>query len=211
MSLPLAPTVLKQASAEVFPQKMLKASETITAATTTKAATAATSTAEPPLVPAAATESMIAGPTPPKVVKTSRTVTLTTTTAVTAPSTTEPALIPAGKSTAKATEPSLATAEPSTIAAEPTPTLAEPYLPKKPIKRGYKVWVLADKSGCARKLDIYTGKKDNAVEKKLGERVVKDLTENIKDKYNRVYFDNYFSSPDLLQDLKEKIHAYAPS
>ncbi|XP_046983924.1 ankyrin-3-like [Schistocerca americana] len=54
------------------------------------------------------------------------------------------------------------------------------YLPKKPIKRGYKVWVLADKSDYAWKLDIYTGKKDNAVEKKLGERFVKHLTENIK-------------------------------
>ncbi|XP_049772347.1 uncharacterized protein LOC126157656 [Schistocerca cancellata] len=72
-----------------------------------------------------ATESMAAGATPPKVVKASRTVTLTTTNAVTAPSTTEPALIPAGKSTEKATEPSLATAEPSTIAAESTPTLSE--------------------------------------------------------------------------------------
>ncbi|XP_049816302.1 mucin-7-like [Schistocerca nitens] len=127
MSLPLAPTVLKQAPAEVFLQKMLKASETITATTTTKAATAATSTAEPPLLPATATESMVAGPTPPKVVKASRMVPLTTTNAVTAPSTAEPALIPAGKSTAKATEPSLATAEPSTIAAESTPTLAEPH------------------------------------------------------------------------------------
>ncbi|XP_047103494.1 piggyBac transposable element-derived protein 4-like [Schistocerca piceifrons] len=81
------------------------------------------------------------------------------------------------------------------------------YLPKKPIKRGYKVWVLADKSGYAWKVDIYTGKKDNAVEKKFGERVVKDLTENIKGKDHRVYFDNYFSSPDL-RDLKEnKINA----
>ncbi|XP_049764577.1 piggyBac transposable element-derived protein 4-like [Schistocerca cancellata] len=82
------------------------------------------------------------------------------------------------------------------------------YLPKKPIKRGYKEWVLAEKSGYAWKLHIYIGKKDNAVEKKLGERVVKDLTENIKGKDHRVYFDNYFSSPDLLIDLKEnKIHA----
>ncbi|XP_049770472.1 piggyBac transposable element-derived protein 4-like [Schistocerca cancellata] len=52
------------------------------------------------------------------------------------------------------------------------------------------------------------GKKDNAVEKKLGERVVKDFTENIKGKDHRIYFDNYFSSPDLLRDLKEnKIRA----
>ena len=30
------------------------------------------------------------------------------------------------------------------------------FMPKKPIKRGYKVWVLADKSGYASKFEIYT-------------------------------------------------------
>ncbi|XP_049829191.1 mucin-2-like [Schistocerca gregaria] len=125
----LLPLVSIQELAEVFPPKILKASETITAATTTtstKAATAATSTAETPLVLAAATESIEAAPTPPKVAKTSGTATVTTTNAVTAPSTAEPAIIPEGKSIARATEPLLATAEPSTTAAESTPILIDP-------------------------------------------------------------------------------------
>ena len=33
------------------------------------------------------------------------------------------------------------------------------YMPKKPIKRGYKVWMLCDKSAYICKFEIYTGKK----------------------------------------------------
>ena len=81
-------------------------------------------------------------------------------------------------------------------------------MPKKPIKRGYKVWVLADKSGYAWKSEIYTGKKNDVVERKLGERVVTTLTQEIQNKDHRVYFDNYFTSADLLHFLKQnKIHA----
>ena len=35
----------------------------------------------------------------------------------------------------------------------------------------------------------------------LGARVVKDLTEDLKDTHRHIYFDNYFSSVDLLLDL----------
>lgn len=41
------------------------------------------------------------------------------------------------------------------------------YLPLKPIKRGYKVWMLADKSGYCLKFDVYTGKRDNKTNKIL--------------------------------------------
>ena len=47
------------------------------------------------------------------------------------------------------------------------------YLPKKPIKRGIKVWVLADSSnGYFSRLEVYTGKKGDRVEEGLGARVV---------------------------------------
>jgi hypothetical protein len=58
------------------------------------------------------------------------------------------------------------------------------------------------------RFEIYTGKKDDTVERKLGERVVKSLVEDIQNKDHKLYFDNYFTSSDLLRDLKnKKIHA----
>ena len=69
------------------------------------------------------------------------------------------------------------------------------YLPMKPIKRGIKVWVLGDSSnGYFSRLEVYTGKKGNTVEKDLGARVVKDLTQDFQSRWHRVYFDNFFTS-----------------
>ena len=57
------------------------------------------------------------------------------------------------------------------------------YLPLKPIKRGIKVWVLADShNGYFCKFSVYTGK-DGVAEKGLGARVVKSLTSELKDKH----------------------------
>ncbi len=53
------------------------------------------------------------------------------------------------------------------------------YLPMKPVKRGIKVWVLAD-SSYFHKFQVYAGKEKSA-------EVVKDLTSSLKD---HVYFDN---------------------
>jgi len=47
------------------------------------------------------------------------------------------------------------------------------YMPKKPIKRGYKVWALADTHGYLWNFDVYTGKSG---EKNLVARVVKNLS-----------------------------------
>ncbi|XP_018377831.1 PREDICTED: uncharacterized protein LOC108770657 [Trachymyrmex cornetzi] len=44
------------------------------------------------------------------------------------------------------------------------------YLPMKPIKRGYKVWVRADKYGYVCEFQIYTRKANDKSEKFLGER-----------------------------------------
>ena len=77
------------------------------------------------------------------------------------------------------------------------------YNPKNSIKRGFKIWVRADAHGFVCEFQVYTGKIDGLAEKQLGERVVKDLTNKIKNKNYQVYFDNYFSSINLLIDLKE--------
>ena len=77
------------------------------------------------------------------------------------------------------------------------------YMPKKPIKCGIKVWVLGD--GYFSRFDIYSGRKEDR-EVGLGAHVVKKLTENLKDKYHHVFFDNYFTSFRLLEDLEDGIY-----
>ncbi|CAH1970101.1 unnamed protein product [Acanthoscelides obtectus] len=82
------------------------------------------------------------------------------------------------------------------------------YMPKKPTKRGYKVWMLADKNGYCLKFDIYTGKPSGDVEKNLGSRIVKQLCEGLENKNHLVYFDNFFNGVELMEDLKNmQIHA----
>ena len=83
------------------------------------------------------------------------------------------------------------------------------YLPMKPVKRGIKIWVLADSNnGYFWKFDVYTGKTGENPEKGLGATVVKKLTNELKNKKYHVYFDNFFTSVSLLEDLvKDKIYA----
>ena len=78
------------------------------------------------------------------------------------------------------------------------------YMPKKPIKRGIKVWVLADShTGFFSKFEVYSGK-GSSPEKNLGARVVKTLTEPLRGKYHHVYIDNFFTSEALIIDLEKE-------
>jgi hypothetical protein len=79
---------------------------------------------------------------------------------------------------------------------------AKQYMPKKPIKRGYKVWALADKHGYLWNFDVYTGKSGDLAETNLGARVVKNLSAPLKNKNYFLYFDNYFTSYPLMTYLK---------
>ena len=75
------------------------------------------------------------------------------------------------------------------------------YLPLKPVRRGFKIWVRADSmNGYVSEFQVYLGKQDSS-EDGLGARVVKDLTRKIQHKQHHVYFDNYFNSLPLLTDL----------
>ncbi len=77
------------------------------------------------------------------------------------------------------------------------------YMPMKPIKRGIKVWVLADSlNGYFSRLDVYTGKKEGGAKKGLGANVVMRLTEDFRGQWHRVYFDNFFTSKQLLCSLE---------
>ena len=83
------------------------------------------------------------------------------------------------------------------------------YLPKKPVKRGFKVWVRADAvTGYVCEFEVYTGKTDGERELGLGGNVVKKLTRNITGNNYIIYCDNFFTSAALFRDLlKDDIYA----
>ena len=72
------------------------------------------------------------------------------------------------------------------------------------IRFGYKNWVLCSDDGYPFKVIVYQGKTDaNKNEGPLGARVVKELLEVVNDDMlHDVYFDNFFTSIPLLEDLK---------
>ena len=78
-----------------------------------------------------------------------------------------------------------------------------------PTKRGVNVWVAADSTNSYfSRFDIYSGKTQGSVEHGLGAKVVKKLTSDFKGKYHRVFFDNFFTSLKLLEDLEaDKIYS----
>ena len=91
------------------------------------------------------------------------------------------------------------------------------YMPLKPIKRGYKVWCIADaKTGYVLKFEIYTGKQADADatpgDYGLGERVVLNLVDNLDQSIQVIAFDNFFTTITLMEELLRKgFHAIGTS
>ena len=78
------------------------------------------------------------------------------------------------------------------------------YVPKKLVKRSFKMWVRADAvSGYVSEIDVYTGKIPGEREYGLGGNVVRRLTRNITGHHHAVYRDNFFTSATLFKDLLE--------
>ena len=78
------------------------------------------------------------------------------------------------------------------------------YVPAKPIKRGIKVLCQADAhNGYMCEVQVYTGKSDSS-ESGLGKRMVLDLAGRLEGKKYHLYFDNFFSSVSLLDELLGK-------
>ena len=76
------------------------------------------------------------------------------------------------------------------------------YLPAKPTKWGVKVWVLAESdTGYLSKFQVYTGRAPGGQERGLTHRVVTALVDHLYGQYTQVYFDNFYTSPDLLTYL----------
>ena len=80
------------------------------------------------------------------------------------------------------------------------------YNPMKPIKRGYKLWCRSDMNGYIYEFDVYQGKTEGFAQTGLGlgGNVVQKLTQKLHGQNYIVTFDNYFTSPDLLDYLKSK-------
>ena len=65
------------------------------------------------------------------------------------------------------------------------------------------MWVLGDSTnGHFSQFDVYTGKGEGRVEG-LGAHVVKKLTEYLKNQNHHAFFNNYFTSYQLLEDLEK--------
>lgn len=82
---------------------------------------------------------------------------------------------------------------------------AKMFIRGKPIRFGYKVWSLCTDEGYSLKLMPYTGADPaNLNTGPLGTRVVKNLIEVVNDLSEvEIYFDNFFTSKDLMVELAE--------
>ena len=79
------------------------------------------------------------------------------------------------------------------------------YMPQKPHKWGLKAWALCEsKSGYAYNWGLYTGRKAGGVEVGLAHAVVMEMCRPILENRHHVYMDNFFSSPDLFENLATK-------
>jgi len=81
------------------------------------------------------------------------------------------------------------------------------YMPLKPVKPGYKVWVRSySRTVYIYQFDIYTGKAaDGQADVGLGSRIVLSLSEAVHDTNCNLTFDNFFSSHSLKEDLYSRI------
>jgi hypothetical protein len=75
------------------------------------------------------------------------------------------------------------------------------YMPMKPTKRGYKVWCRCSPNGFTNDCEVYEGATDQRRETSLSTAVVLGLAKYIYDKGHHLFFDNYFSSVDLAEEL----------
>ena len=76
------------------------------------------------------------------------------------------------------------------------------YMPKKPVKRGFKVWVRADSlNGYICQFAVYVGKEGERVEVGLGQKVVEKLTRELVGGQYHIYYDNFFTGVELAQNL----------
>ena len=75
------------------------------------------------------------------------------------------------------------------------------YIPMKPTKRGLKVWSRCARNGITNDCQVYEGSTKKSREANLSTAVIVGLAKYIYDKGHHLYYDNYFSSVDLVEEL----------
>ncbi|KAG8190235.1 hypothetical protein JTE90_011956 [Oedothorax gibbosus] len=80
------------------------------------------------------------------------------------------------------------------------------YMRNKPIKFGYKLWILASSQGYPFNIQVYVGKEATVTDKiPLGTRVVLDILECVENcRRHILYVDNFFNSLKLLEKNAKK-------
>ncbi|XP_005091401.1 piggyBac transposable element-derived protein 4 [Aplysia californica] len=79
------------------------------------------------------------------------------------------------------------------------------YIRNKPTKWGIKVWCVAEaETGYMLNFRFYTGKINEPMTDGVGHHVVMNCAADYLGKYHCIYFDNYFSSVRLAEDLLKK-------
>jgi len=82
------------------------------------------------------------------------------------------------------------------------------FIKGKPIRFGFKLWVLCGADGFPYCLKIYIGKENVAVADPLGTRVVEHMVNVIMThsdtRFHNIFFDNFFTSTKLLETLLER-------
>ena len=80
------------------------------------------------------------------------------------------------------------------------------YMPMKPTKRGIKVWILTSPvNGYTHEVDVYCGRNGGmTAEHGLGHNFVMKLSAAYHGKGHHIFYDNFFSSVELLKDLLQK-------
>ena len=79
------------------------------------------------------------------------------------------------------------------------------FIRGKPIRFGFKNWIICSPEGYPFKVIPYQGKEAIKSGQPLGSRVVNKLCEILQDpERHEIFFDNFFTSFDLLEDLREK-------
>ena len=67
------------------------------------------------------------------------------------------------------------------------------YLPKKPIKRGFKIWVRSDShNGYVSQFECYTGRQGDTSEVGLGGSVVTQLTRDLVGRGYHIFMAVFF-------------------